>query len=93
MINKQKKSSTYPITTYPIAVQAADLLLKCAGYIDDRNDASNIGENHFDIYYAIDPDIICLYLEPEDKDNQKYITMLGESEKSDTTQGNKVPSP
>lgn len=67
----------------PIIVDAADLLLKCSGYLHDRYAAEREDEHYIETYYAIDNDIIKLYLEPESK--TQYLSLFGEDANSDTT--------
>ncbi|MGO9531723.1 MAG: hypothetical protein ACLP3B_11160 [Syntrophobacteraceae bacterium] len=62
---------------------AADLLLKCAGYLADRNAALREDHCHTDTYYAIDTDVILLYLEPEV--NVSYLDIFSEGESSSTS--------
>ena len=67
-------------TLYPIIKNAADLLLKCAGYLDDLNAAKRDDDHHCDTYYAIDADVIILYLQPEL--NAEYLDIFGEGKTS-----------
>lgn len=67
----------------PIVSDAADLLLKCAGYQDDQNAAKREDDHHVDTYYAVDNDVVCLYLEPES--NADYLEVFGEGSDSITT--------
>lgn len=68
--------------SYKMVSQAADLLLKCAGYLDDRDSASQKGNLHYDTYYAIDTDVISLYLQPSS--NSDYLDVFEEGPNSPT---------
>jgi hypothetical protein len=52
---------------YPIIAKAADLLLKCSAFIEDQNAAlkPKTDDYYCETYYAIDNDIIALYLQPD----------------------------
>lgn len=67
----------------PIVSDAADLLLKCAGYLDDLYAAQRKDEQHSDTYYAVDNDVVSLYLEPESMAH--YLEIFGEGIDSITT--------
>lgn len=62
-------------TLQSIIKNAADLLLKCAGYLDDL-DAAQRDVNQYETYYAIDTDVITLYLEPKSK--ARYLDVFKE---------------
>ncbi len=66
-------------TLHSIIKNAAELLLKCAGYLDDV-DAAQRGVNRYETYYAIDTDIVTLYLEPKLK--AQYMDIFGEEKTS-----------
>ena len=82
--NGNKTTQRLPrcIHHYPIISQAADLLLKCAGFLDDTNTANANSDNYCRTYYAIDVDVIILYLQPYM--HSSYLDIFGEGEKSDT---------
>lgn len=67
---------------YPLIAQAAGLLLKCAGYLDDHDAASCSDDTHVETFYAIDTDVIKLYLDPEN--NKKYADVFGEGDEAET---------
>lgn len=67
---------------YPLIAQAAGLLLKCAGYLDDYDAASCSGDDHVETFYAIDTDVITLYLDPENV--SRYADVFGEGGESET---------
>lgn len=69
--------------SYQLIAQAAELLLKCADYLDDSDAALKKGMDHVKTYYAIDTDVIVLYLEPELMAN--YLDVFGEGRDSTTT--------
>ena len=69
-------------TPHLVVVWAAELLLKCAGYIDDLEAASREDKEHRDIYYAIDADIISLYLQPIQRSD--YLVLFGQGPTSST---------
>ena len=70
-------------TSYRLIARAAELLLKCAGYLDDSNAAiSGDDEHRLDTFYAIDTDVIALYLEPESMVG--YSDVFGEEANSST---------
>lgn len=50
---------------YSVIAEAAELLLRCAGFLDDHDEGSRKDERHWDIYYAVDADVFPLYLEPD----------------------------
>lgn len=78
-----RKRSRYN-SVRPIIAEASDLLLKCAGYLDDRYASETEDEYHFDTYYAIDNDVIALYLAPDEL-NTDYLAVFGEGPDSITT--------
>jgi hypothetical protein len=57
---------------------AAKLMLRCAGFIADRQ-AETDG---WKLFYAVDVDVVKLYLAPAD--NSGYATVFGEAESADT---------
>ena len=59
-------------TIRSIIEDAADLLLKCAGYLDDL-DAANNNANRCETYYAIDADVVSLYLQPKRSEHYAQI--------------------
>lgn len=64
---------------YPIIAKAADLLLKCSSYIEDQNavERSKTDDSYCETYYAIDNDIIALYLAPAEKANYLDVFKSG----------------
>jgi hypothetical protein len=62
---------------YSVLAKAAELLLKCAGFLDDRDEAIRTDSRHCDTYYAIDTDVITLYLEPALRFT--YLDVFGKS--------------
>lgn len=69
-------------SAYPIIEKAAILLLKCAGFMDDQNSAVRTDDQHSETYYAIDNDVIHLYIEPAS--NVDYLDVFGEGSNSST---------
>lgn len=78
MSNKRSRSKDQPIIS-----AAVDLLLNCSGYMHDMYSAEGDNENHIETYYAIDNDVIALYLEPESR--SYYLSLFGEKANSLTT--------
>jgi hypothetical protein len=66
----------------PLIRGAAQLLLKCAGYLDDIDAAQRDNATRVETYYAIDNDTITGYLQPERM--YKYLDVFGEGETSST---------
>jgi hypothetical protein len=66
-----------------IITEAAELLLKSADYLDDINSSLMKNENHIDVYYAIDADILSLYMEPNIGKN--YLDIFTNQEKKITS--------
>jgi hypothetical protein len=56
----------------------AKLMLRCAGYLSDRQAETN----GWKVFYAVDADVIKLYLAPTEK--SEYATVFGEAEHADT---------
>ena len=54
-----------PEAARSIISSSAALLLKCAGYLEDRDHAARDDARHRDTYFAVDADVITLYLEPD----------------------------
>ena len=61
---------------------AAALLLKCAGFLDDLAAASRRDDSSYRTYYAVDVDTILLYLRPDLKSD--YMDVFGEGADADT---------
>ena len=72
-----------------ITKHAANLLWKCAGYLDDYHSANRKDLHQHEIYYAIDPDVITLFMQPNyhydyldvfpglsDKKTTRYLSFL-----------------
>lgn len=78
-INQQENVETPPVT-----VSAASLLLKCAGFLDDRNAAARNDIHHCITYYAVDPDVVSLYLDPGS--SFSFLDVFGEGARSNTVQ-------
>src|SRR5260370_5573082 len=63
---------------YRMISDAAKLMLRCAGYLSDR-EAEN---NGWRVFYAVDTDVISFYLAPNT--NTEYATVFGQAEDADT---------
>ncbi|MGD1046994.1 MAG: hypothetical protein ABR936_16955 [Bacteroidota bacterium] len=74
------KEQHYKDIAFSTIEKAADLLLKCSGYLDDIEASKRDADNEIEIYYAIDTDVITLYLEPEK--NAEYTDVFGEGSAS-----------
>jgi len=69
---------------YNLIEKVAILLSKCAGFMDDQNSAARLNDQHCDTYYAIDVDVIDLYLQP-DSNASRYADVLEEGPDSFTS--------
>ena len=78
MAEKQKK-----IVIANVVEKAATLLFRCLGYLEDIEANERNGDNRIDTYYAIDTDVVTLYLEPEKK--VEYVDVFGEGSGSETS--------
>lgn len=72
------------IDTPSVTASAASLLLKCAGVLEDRNAAVRKDIHHSATYYAIDPDVITLYLRPDS--SFQYMDVFGDGPRSNIVQ-------
>ena len=68
---------------YKIILKTAELLSKCANYLNDLDIAKRNDNNHCYTYYAVDTDVLMLYLDPEK--NVNYLDVFGEGPSSKTT--------
>src|SRR5450759_441089 len=66
-----------------LVARAAGLLLRCSGFLDASDLASASDDRRCDTYYAVDADVVTMYLRPDD--NVRYGTVLGEAQDSLTT--------
>ena len=69
-------------TAHSVIAKAAGLFLKCAGFLDDRDEAVRMDVRHCDTYYAVDADVINLYLQPDR--NVSYSDVFGRSTSAST---------
>jgi|SRR5665213_899102 len=67
-----------PDGSYGAIRDAASLMLKCAGYMADRDDEAN----SWTIFYAVDVDVIKLFLSPRKR--TEYASVFGNAQDLDT---------
>lgn len=67
----------------PNIKKAAELYLKCAGFLNDQDDAMRNDHRYRYTYYAIDTDVITLYIEPLKKTG--YLDIFIEDQNSPTS--------
>ena len=68
---------------YEVVECAAELLLECAGFVDDVASARAVARPSVETVYAVDADVVTMYLEPDK--TLHYGNVLGEGVSSPTT--------